>query len=91
MPTRNIALTDTQDRFVGELVKRGVYQSASEVLREGLRLLEDRMTQREAELANIRNGVMEGLRQADAGEFIDGDLEDVIAGAFDKAGLQRRS
>jgi putative addiction module CopG family antidote len=40
MPTRNVVLTDHQDSLVDRLVKSGRYQNASEVLREGLRLME---------------------------------------------------
>ena len=52
MPTRNVVLTEQQELFVGKLVADGRYQNASEVLREGLRLLEDRIQQRETELEN---------------------------------------
>ena len=40
MPTRNIVLTDHQAALVERLVSSGRYQNASEVLRQGLRLLE---------------------------------------------------
>ncbi|MBV9290137.1 MAG: type II toxin-antitoxin system ParD family antitoxin, partial [Hyphomicrobiales bacterium] len=40
MPTRNVVLTERQTALVESLVKSGRYQNASEVLREGLRLLE---------------------------------------------------
>ena len=89
MPTRNIVLTESQDRFVGDLLENGAYQSASEVMRAGLRLLENRVAQRDAELADIRNGVLEGLRQAKAGKFVSGSVEDVVSEAFDQAGLNR--
>ena len=42
MPTRNVVLTDHQAHFVEQLVTSGRYQNASEVLREGLRLVERR-------------------------------------------------
>jgi len=45
MPTRNVVLTNYQASFVERLVSTGRYQNASEVLREGLRMVE----QREAE------------------------------------------
>ena len=41
--TRNVVLTDHHTGFVDELVKSGRYQNASEVLRDGLRVLEDRI------------------------------------------------
>ncbi len=37
---RNVALTDEQNAFVDRLVKSGRYASASEVVRDGLRLLQ---------------------------------------------------
>ncbi|MDO8864069.1 type II toxin-antitoxin system ParD family antitoxin [Haliea sp. E1-2-M8] len=42
MPTRNVVLTEQQEIFVGQLVETGRYQNTSEVLRNGLHLLEDR-------------------------------------------------
>jgi len=41
----NVSLTDKLKDFVNTLVKEGRYQSASEVVREGLRLLEIRESQ----------------------------------------------
>lgn len=38
----NVSLTDKLEDFVNELVEQGRYRSASEVVREGLRLLEIR-------------------------------------------------
>ena len=42
MATRNIVMTDHQEQLVSNLVKTGRYQNASEVLREGLRLVEEK-------------------------------------------------
>lgn len=42
MPTRNVVLTDQQAVFIEEMVSSGRYQNASEVLREGLRLVYQR-------------------------------------------------
>ena len=46
----NVSLTEKLDSFVAEQVQQGRYRSASEVVREGLRLLEVR----EAKLENLR-------------------------------------
>jgi antitoxin ParD1/3/4 len=48
MPTRNVVLTDYQAELVERLVASGRYQNASEVLREGLRLVESRETEEKA-------------------------------------------
>ena len=85
MPTRNVVLTDQQEVFVGELLETGRYQNASEVLRDGLRLLEDRIQRREAELADIQAGVIAGYDQVERGEFAGGSGEEVIETAFKRA------
>ena len=41
----NVSLTDKLEDFVNQLVEQGRYRSASEVVREGLRLLEIRESQ----------------------------------------------
>ena len=49
MATRNIVLTERHQKTIERLVATGRYQNASEVLREGLRLLEQREAEDEAE------------------------------------------
>ncbi|MDH4039030.1 MAG: type II toxin-antitoxin system ParD family antitoxin [Gammaproteobacteria bacterium] len=85
MPTRNVVLTEQQEIFVGKLVEAGRYQNASEVLRDGLRLLEDRVRQRDAELEDIRAGVVAGFDQVGRGEFAEGSGEEAIERAFKRA------
>ena len=69
MPTRNVVLTDHQARFVERLVTSGRYQNASEVLREGLRLIEGRETEDAARLAALRKAARIGIADIDAGNF----------------------
>lgn len=76
MPNRttlNISLTPELEQFVSSRVATGRYQSASEVVRQGLRLLqEDEMT-RQAALERLRNQINLGLEQAKRGELLDGE------------------
>ena len=51
MPTRNVVLTDWHEKVIDALVSSRRYQNASEVLREGLRLLEQREEEHAAKLA----------------------------------------
>lgn len=81
MVTRNVVLTATQDQMVQALVASGRYQNVSEALRAGLRLLE----QEEAQIAGIRQGLLEGLAQARAGEFAESSGVDAIRRAFRQA------
>lgn len=69
MPTRNVVLTDHQARLVEELVSTGRYQNASEVLREGLRLVEDREAQDRARLHALREAARVGMTDIDTGDF----------------------
>jgi antitoxin ParD1/3/4 len=85
MPTRNVVLTEQQEIFVGELVEAGRYQNASEVLRDGLRLLEDKVHRRQAELIDIQAGVIVGFDQIERGEFAEGTGEEAIKRAFKRA------
>ncbi|NRA25798.1 MAG: type II toxin-antitoxin system ParD family antitoxin [Opitutales bacterium] len=55
----NVSLTDKLEDFVNELVEQGRYRSASEVVREGLRLLEIR----EAQLKSATEGNVEPMEE----------------------------
>jgi antitoxin ParD1/3/4 len=57
---------------VAELLASGLYQSQSEILREGLRLLKEREDLRKARLEALRKEIAIGVEQADRGEFVDG-------------------
>jgi len=85
VPTRNVVLTNQQNALVDELIGEGRYKSASEVLRDGLRLLADSRERRKAELDDIRGGVLRGLEQAERGEFAAGTGEDAVRRAFEAA------
>ena len=62
MATRNIVMTDHQEQLVSNLVKTGRYQNASEVLREGLRLVEEKEVQLQQKLLELRGALAEGLQ-----------------------------
>ncbi len=69
MPTRNVVLTDHQASLVEELVSSGRYQNASEVLREGLRLVEQREAEGAYRLEALRTAVKLGIADIEAGRF----------------------
>lgn len=68
MPTRNVVVTDHQAELIEGLVKSGRYQNASEVLREGLRLVEQREQEDAAKLERLRAAVDVGLEAVERGE-----------------------
>jgi antitoxin ParD1/3/4 len=71
--TMNVSLTPELERFVQSRVASGRYQTASEVVREGLRLLEEREQSRETVTQELRARIRRGIEQADRGELLDGD------------------
>ncbi len=71
MPTRNVVLTDNQAQFVEQMVASGQYQNASEVLREGLRLVQARQAEHAAKLAALREAVAVGVADIEAGRYTD--------------------
>lgn len=64
----NISLTPELERLVAAKVKSGLYHTASEVVREGLRLLEERDRLYRIRLEELRREVKKGLDQLDRGE-----------------------
>ena len=71
MPTRNVVLSDHQQALVDTLVRSGRYQNASEVLRDGLRMVEQRERVEAAKLASLQKVAQEGLDDLSAGRFTD--------------------
>ena len=69
MPTRNVVLTDHQADLLERLVASGRYQNASEVLREGLRLIERHETEQKLRLKALREAARTGIAAIDAGRF----------------------
>ena len=68
MPTRNVVLTDRQAELIEKLVASGQYQNASEVLRDGLRLLERREREEILKLEALRRALDEAETAAAAAE-----------------------
>jgi len=82
MPTRNVVLSDHQQELVESLVQSGRYQNASEVLREGLRLIEERERIAEAKLKALKQAARQGWADVSAGRYADvadDQLEDFVA------------
>ena len=69
MPTRNVVLTNEQASLVESLVRSGRYQNASEVIREGLRLIQRREAEDAARLAALRTAAEVGMTALERGAF----------------------
>jgi antitoxin ParD1/3/4 len=64
--------------FIKELVESGRYSTASEVMRDALRLVEEREERRKARLEALRGEIQKGL---DSGPAENLDMEDLITEA----------
>lgn len=73
----NVRLTPQQQEFIESQVAEGRYLSNSEVIREGLRLLQEETEWR----AELRHKIAEGMMQSRAGKLVDG--KGAIARALD--------
>lgn len=73
MPTRNVVLTQYQATYVEGLVSSGRYQNASEVLREGLRLVEQKENESAAKLEALRGATAKGVSDIEAGLYAEFD------------------
>ena len=82
MPTRNINLTPEMDKFVDAKIRSGQYANASEVLRAGLRAMEEDDKENKARLEALRTAVQAGI---DSG-VADGDAIERI-----RARIRRRA
>ncbi|WP_341520931.1 type II toxin-antitoxin system ParD family antitoxin [Pseudomonas sp. G.S.17] len=81
MATRNVVLTAHQEKIINDLVSSGRYQNASEVMREGLRLLEQRVAQDTAKVEALRHATSLGLMDLEEGHFSaveSGELEQFL-------------
>jgi antitoxin ParD1/3/4 len=70
MPTRNVFLTEHFDTFIASGIQNGRYSNASEVVREGLRLLEQREAEDRAKVEWLRSAAQEGIDAMERGEYI---------------------
>ena len=83
MPTRNISLTPDQDAFVARVVKAGVYQNASEAIRDALRVLWQRRREDALKLKALRKQIKAGVEAFGRGDFTEvaeRDLEAYLEG-----------
>lgn len=90
MPTRNVVLSEHQSALVEALVESGRYQNASEVLRDGLRLIEQRERADAAKLHALREAANRGWEDIAAGRYVDlveHDLNDFIVELGDRASV----
>jgi antitoxin ParD1/3/4 len=68
--TKNISLTPELDQFIDDRVNSGLYESASEVVREGLRLLRHREDLQQEQVARVRAKIEKGAQDLERGDIV---------------------
>ena len=86
MPTRNVNLTEHLDDFVKIGITSGRFSNASEVVREGLRLLEQREQEDKAKIEWLRAAAKKGFGELDRGEGLAFESMDAFDAYIDQIG-----
>ncbi|MBV8451064.1 MAG: type II toxin-antitoxin system ParD family antitoxin [Deltaproteobacteria bacterium] len=66
----NVSLTPELEKFLNDKVQSGMYSSASEVIQEALRLMQERDQSDSQQLELIRAKIRRGIEQLDRGEGV---------------------
>lgn len=82
----NVSLTPELERLVNDRVGTGLYTSASEVVREALRLLKERDEIRSVALRELQRDVSAGIEQLDCGQSAPLDIAAIKAKARQRMG-----
>ena len=80
----NVNLTPVLEDYVKQKVQSGLYNSASEVVRDALRLLEEHDRIKAMKLQALRDDIHVGLGQLDKGEYSTLTMEDIKVKAREK-------
>lgn len=73
----HVSLTEALDAYVRERVESGLYNNASEVVREALRLKMQQDQADKAKLDALRRDIDVGWKQAEAGQFVELDFDEL--------------
>ena len=86
MPTMNVSLTNELAAFVEGEVASGEYSTASEVVRDALRLLRREREAHEEKIAILRREIQIGLDDIEAGRISTRSVQDIAAATRAAAG-----
>jgi antitoxin ParD1/3/4 len=90
MPT-SVALTPHFESLTQQLVASGRYNNVSEVVRDGLRLLEARVQEDKAKLAALRDAARQGFAAIERGEYLALQSDQDIESFVQQAGLKAKA
>jgi antitoxin ParD1/3/4 len=86
MSTRSVLLSDQFERFITAGIEEGRYSDASEVIREGLRLLQQRDAENRARIDWLRGALQVGIDEIERGEGVEFASLDELAEHLDMIG-----
>jgi antitoxin ParD1/3/4 len=89
----NVSLTAELDSYVQEKVQSGLYHTASEVVREGLRLLKEQDAIKKARLAQLGREIDLGIEQVENGQYTEFSAQELpgLAETIKAKGRKRRA
>ena len=87
----NVHLGETFNKFVAELIASGLYQSQSEVIQEGLRLLKEQEDLRKLKLEELRREIHKGIDSLERGEGTPFDVEEIKAEGRQRLAQKRKT
>lgn len=90
----NVSLTPELEQYVNGKVRSGLYHSASEVVREGLRLLKEKDDIHQKRLQDLQHDLQIGIDQAERGEvspFSEQTLREITAEGRKRLAAERKS
>jgi antitoxin ParD1/3/4 len=87
----NVSISVQLEEWIHEKVKSGYYQTASEVIREALRLLKDKEQIREIKIKELRKRIALGIEDLEAGRMrtLDERVLDEVKASGRKKGLSK--
>lgn len=83
----NVNLTQELEKLVQKKVRSGRYNSASEVVREALRLMEQQDELRSLQIQQLRSRIGKGLKEAASGDGVDGEA--FVQGLINNLGARK--
>lgn len=87
----NVSLTPELSKLVHAKVKSGLYLSASEVVRDALRLLDERDRLKRMQLQDLRKKIAVGIEQADRGQLTALDLDQALLQSRKRLSRKKRA
>ncbi|MDJ0903913.1 MAG: type II toxin-antitoxin system ParD family antitoxin [Xenococcus sp. MO_188.B8] len=87
----NVSLTEELAQFVQSQVESGMYYSASEVIRDGLRLLKERDMLRQIKIEELRKEIKKGIDSLETGESVPFDVEEIKAEGRKRIAKKRKA